>query len=324
MGFLGCAKMPTYTQFPSTQLKVGLGPEDIVMDSLVDAQHPRLLVSCAARRKTDTPEGNIWSLDLETDQAQVLPRKGEPEGLGIFHPHGIDIVKRNDGKVILYVINHQDSLKRQLIMSYEVFSDHLQFIQANEHILLSSPNDVCFDPQGGFYWSNDASSRKNAFIEPILGIKGGYVGHLSDNRTWSKSKSKFAYTNGIGVLNGDLYISTVIQSKVFRFKQQDISAKPELICKLVGGDNISFTQDGKLLVTAHLRQIKFLRHMKNPAVKSPSVVYLVDPLTKEKKVIFADDGNQISTASTAIWYKDHLYISQIFDGFILKVKTGIR
>jgi len=147
------------------------------------------------------------------------------------------------------------------------------------------------------------------------------VGHAHETG-YAKSKNKFAYTNGIGVYNHDLYISTVIQSKVFRFKNQDIQAKPEQIVKLVGGDNITFLPDGRLLVTAHLRQIKFLKHMKNSEIKSPSVVYLVDPIAKTKKVIYANDGRTISAASTAIWFNGYLYISQVFDGFIIKAKTG--
>jgi len=318
--FTGCAKLPTNTEYPTEKIATGPGSEDMVLDTLTDKSNPRMLVSCSARRKNEPYHGEIWAVDLKTDQAHILPRQGEPSGIS-FHPHGIDLVKRSDGSVRLYVINHQDSLERQMIMEYIVMPDHILFEALHENELLTSPNDVCYDPNGGFYWSNDASNRKNAFIEPIFGIKGGYVGH-SDKTGYAKSKNKFAYTNGIGVYNHDIYISTVIQSKVFRFKNQDIQAKPEQIVKLVGGDNITFLPDGKLLVTAHLRQIKFLKHMKNSEVKSPSVVYLVDPTNKSKKVIYADDGHIISAASTAIWFNGYLYVSQVFDGFIIKAKTG--
>ena len=316
----GCAKLPTYTDYPTKKIMTGPGTEDMVLDTLTDKSNPRMLVSCSSRRKNESHHGEIWAVDLKTDQAHIFPRQGEPTGIG-FHPHGIDLVKRPDGSIHLYVINHQDSLKRQIIVEYIVMRDHLQFKSLHENKLLTSPNDVCFDPNGGFYWSNDASNRKNAFIEPVFGIKGGYVGHANEG-AYTKSKNRFAYTNGIGVHNHDLYISTVIQSKVFRFKNQDIQTKPEQIVKLIGGDNITFLPDGRLLVTAHLRQIKFLKHMKNSAVKSPSVVYLVDPTAKTKKVAYADDGHTISAASTAIWFNGYLYVSQVFDGFIIKAKTG--
>lgn len=318
----GCSKLPTYTSYPTQKISTGSGPEDMVLDTFTNRMQPRLLVSCNARRKTEAPHGEIWAVDLQSEQSAIFPRKGEPQNLA-FNPHGIDIVKRGDGSIHLYVVNHLDSANRQLVMEYLVKENHLQYVAHFEHTILTSPNDVCFDPRGGFYWSNDASSRKNTFIEPVFRIKGGFVGHQSSSAQWSKSRNKFAYTNGIGVWNNDLYISTIIQSKVFRFRNQDISSKPELICKLKGGDNISFLPDGNLLVTAHLKQIKFLRHRNDMQIKSPSVVYLVNPNTGEKKSVYSDSGQTISAASTAIWYDGHLYVCQVFDGFIIKAKTGI-
>lgn len=315
-----CAKLPTHTQYPTEKIVTGPGTEDMVLDTLTDKSHPRLLVSCNARRKAETPHGEIWAVNLQTDQTTIFPRKGEPQGLG-FNPHGIDIVSRN-GIVYLYVINHQHLLNRHIIMEYQVLADHLEFLAMYENPILTSPNDVCAIPNGKFYWTNDAHSTKTGAIEALLKIKGGYVGNHSADGLWTKSKKNFSYTNGIGVWDNDLYISTARQSKVFRFKNQDINDKPELICKLVGGDNISFLSNGNLLITAHLRQIKFLKHRSNPQIKSPSIVYLVNPNTKEKKVVYADNGNTISAASTAIWYDGYLYVCQVFDGFIIKAKTG--
>ena len=320
--WVGCVKMPAYTTYPTQKITTGNGPEDMVMDSLTDRTSPRLLVSCSARRKTEQSHHEIWTVDLKTDQAQLLPRKGEPEGIG-FKPHGIDIVKRQNGKVTLYVVNHRDDLKRQMILEYEVHKTHLQFVAVHENAaVLTTPNDVCFDPDGGFYWSNDASTRKRTFIEPVFGIKGGFVGHYTQNGNWEKSTYKFGYPNGIIATQTDLYISTVIQDQVLHFKNRDLNSKPEVIAKVPGGDNISFTPDGNLLVTAHLRQIKFLRHFNNSTIKSPSVVYLINPTTKASKVVYANDGTTISAASTAIWYNGYLYICQVFDGFIIKAKTG--
>lgn len=318
----GCAKLPTYSTYPTQPIHTGPGPEDMVLDTFTRREAPRMLISCSARRKNEPAHGEIWLLDIKTDKARIFPRTGEPEGLG-FRPHGLDLVRRPDGSIHLYVINHQDKAERQLIMEYLVKDEHLQFVAAHENAgTLTSPNDVCADPRGGFYWSNDASSRKNAFIEPVFGIRGGYVGHLTNLGHWEKSTNKFAYPNGIAVHNNDLYISTVIQSRIFRFKNQDLTGKPEPICKVVGGDNISFLPDGRMLVTAHLRQIKFLTHMKKSTNKSPSVLYLVNPQTGEKKVVYANDGQAISTASTGIWFEGHLYVCQVFDGFVLKLKTG--
>jgi len=63
-----------------------------------------------------------------------------------------------------------------------------------------------------------------------------------------------------------------------------------------------------------------LRHKNNPEVLSPSVIYEVDTLTGEKSVLFSDDGSLISAASTGLRYGKYLYISQVFDNFVLKVE----
>jgi len=318
-----CAKLPAYTDYPTQKIVTGAGPEDMALDTFTNRQHPRMLVSCSARRKTETPANEIWAVDLKTDRAAVIKRVGEPQGTR-FKPHGIDIVRRPDGKTYLYVINHQDNGNEtpQHIMQYEVLPDELRYVTHYAGPALTSPNDVCFAPQGGFYWSNDASNRKRAFVEPVFRIKGGYVGYAGDTGN-GRSHTRFAYTNGVGVLNGDLYVSTVIQGWLFRINGSDLAAKPEKIAKIPGGDNLTFLPDGRILVTAHLRQIKFLRHLKNPEVKSPSVVYLVDPKTKTSQVLYANDGSTVSTASTAIYYDGHLYICQVFDGFIVKVKCAL-
>lgn len=314
-----CAKLPTNSNYPSTNITVGYGPEDMVLDTLTANALPRMLVSCSARRPHEKPHGEIWAIDLQNDKTSILPRKNEPAGMG-FNPHGIDIVKRTDGKTYLYVVNHQDSIEKQSILTYVVTKDALLYENSYENPLLSSPNDVCFAPSGGFYWSNDLSSRKASLFEPLFRIKGGYIGHSDQKDIWKKSKNKFAYTNGLAVINNDLYISTVIQSKIFRFPNQDLTQKPETIGKVPGGDNITLLPDGNFLVTAHLRQIKFLKHRKDSQQKSPSVVYRVNPSNKEIRVVYADDGHKISAASTAIWYNGHLYICQVFDNFILKTE----
>ena len=98
-----------------------------------------------------------------------------------------------------------------------------------------------------------------------------------------------------------------------------IPAKKEMISEIIGGDNITKYKN-KFIVAAHLNTFAFLRHQKKSTNHSPSVIYQFDPKSGEKEVLFSDDGKLISAASTAIRYDDYLYISQIFDNFILKVK----
>jgi hypothetical protein len=80
------------------------------------------------------------------------------------------------------------------------------------------------------------------------------------------------------------------------------------------------TPDGKFLIASHQKFGKFMKHAKYPSKFSPSLVYMVDPQTGEKDVVFADDGRVISAVSTAVLYNGTLYLGQVFDGFVLVIK----
>ena len=88
--------------------------------------------------------------------------------------------------------------------------------------------------------------------------------------------------------------------------------------KLKGLDNISFINDNEVLVTAHLKQIAVLKHYKDPKNISPTVIYRVNINTGDYKAVYADKGSDISGGSTALYYNGKIYISQIFEPFLLK------
>ena len=129
-----------------------------------------------------------------------------------------------------------------------------------------------------------------------------------------------SYANGIYYDKPNLYVSTVLQNTIFKFTLNELQSidKKEL-SSIKGGDNIRLYKN-KFIVAAHLNSIAFLRHKSNKENHSPSVIYEFDPISGEKNVLFSDDGNVISAASTAIRYGDYLYVSQVFDNFVLKVK----
>ncbi len=314
-----CAKLPESTTLSYQKIEVGPGPEDLVLDTLVSTS-PRLLISCASRRKNDNPHGEIWSYKLTEGTVDIMPRFNEPEGL-IFRPHGIDIGRSPQGTPILLVISHMDDINRQAVLEYEVLENGLKFRKEYSHAYLTSPNDVCLNPNGGFFWSNDASSRKWSGIEPSLGIKRGYFGALTPDQTWIKSKLRFRYPNGLLIMKGHLYTSTVMQPHIWKFEFADITNKPTKSGRVRGADNLTRSESGHILTASHLRPLKFIQHMNNPKKPSPSVVFEVTPDGAETKVIYSDRGGQINTASTALSYGNYLFLAQVFDGFILKIKV---
>jgi len=56
-----------------------------------------------------------------------------------------------------------------------------------------------------------------------------------------------------------------------------------------------------------------------PNELSPCKTFLINKTTGAANIIFSDDGSLISGSSTAIVSGKDLYLSQVFDGFVLKI-----
>lgn len=335
--FTSCVKLPVaevhYTEFK--KIAVGSGPEDMALDTL-SSKIPRLLVSCSERRERNPDFGEIFSVDISTGHSQLLPRKNNPENL-VFRPHGIDMVKNIKGEILLYCISHNEKKKEHSIIIYRVFPDRLEFREKLDSPLLVSPNDVAATPAGEIFVTND-SGKRGSIMEHLLKLKRANVvmyvennyfknpgtGEWEKNPVWQVAAGKLSYANGVAAGSyRQIYVSTVRGNELISYKLNEkgnnFGAK-KIIAKLKGLDNISLVNENEALVPAHLNQYAFLKHYKNAENLSPSVVYKVNLQTGEMKVVYSNDGSQISGASTAILFNGKLYISQVFEPFLLECR----
>lgn len=315
-----CVKLPVaevnYSE--CKKIQVGSGPEDMVLDTL-SSKNPRILVSCSERRIKNSGFGEIFSLDISTGNSQILPRKNNPDSL-VFRPHGIDLVKNIKGKILLYCISHNEKMNEHSIIIYKVFPDRLEFQQKLDNPLLVSPNDVAAAPSGEIFVTND-SGKRGSMKEALFKLKRGTVVMFNpENYEWKIFAKKLLYANGIAITGkNEIVVSTVRQNALFLFHKEN-PEKRKIIAPLFGLDNISFANENEILVTSHPSLYKFLKHYKDSGKKSPTIVYKVNLYTGEIKTVYSNDGSQISAASTAIWYNGKLYISQVFEPFILECR----
>lgn len=318
-----CASIPTNTHTDFQRIATGMGPEDILLDT-ISCSKARLLISCNDHRlKGEAPNGGIYAIDLEADSAfsYKLNRKGEPEGHD-FHPHGFDLIRQN-GKVYLYIVSHDDKKDKHYVYKYEVSEKELLFVTAYENPLMNSPNTVVALSGGGFYTSIDQGKRGD-IMALLFRAKTGSIVYCDEQGGWAHVAKKLAYPNGLYISPQEryLYASTTRQDQVFKYviKPDGNLVNQDKVTALKGGDNIRLGLGKEILITAHLQALKFVGHAKKPEKLSPSVVYGVNMDTGEKRVIYANKGEQISAASTAVVYKNHIYISQVFQPFVLKTK----
>lgn len=321
--FAACSsKLPVAKQRNSVRINVGPGPEDIVLDTF-STSFPRLLASCSQRRKGEPKYGEICEVNLNNDSFKILKRLNEPQGM-IFRPHGFDLVKNLKGQVLLYCISHNEEKKEHSIIIYTVFADHLEFKEKLDSPLLVSPNDVTANCDGEIFVTNDARKR-GSVMESLLKLKSSNVVHyLPSNQKWNVAAKGFSYANGIAINHCPsdyVLLSTIRSNKLYMLKNSGDNKDlyiSKTIAKLKGLDNITFINDKEILVTAHLKQIAFLKHYKDPKNLSPTVVYRVNINTGEYKAIYSNDGSGISAGSTALYFNKKLYISQVFEPFLLK------
>jgi hypothetical protein len=346
-----CATMPKNTEATSRQIVCGPGPEDIELDS--SAGKPRMIISCAQRRESSKKVtydafGEIMEYGFDGKPATIMPRIGGPTG-AMFNPHGFSIA-RVGGRNLLYVISHakpSPKIKENHIEVYEIQGSNLLYVKTISGPELVSPNDCFATTDGDVFFTND-SGKGNYLWEKMWRLKKSTVYCVKADGTKHLVGSKMAYANGIYVIDTgiigdwilktptgqdtvhykylDMYVSTVQQKALFKkstvVEMGDLDKlynnKPNNILPVFGQDNI-MRCGNNLVVACHPKPIKFLKHALNPKKLSPTHFYTVDITTGQYQCIFVDDGSRVSTGSTAILYKGKLYVSQVFQPYVLEV-----
>lgn len=289
-----------------TQIEVGHGPEDIVLDTI---GNERLLISCAQRRNGNEEYNGIWEYDFANKRSRQLTlilKEGR-----FISPHGISLANR-DSQNYLFVINHSDN-KSSEIIRFRVTRDTLYEDFSFKHHLIKHPNDLYAVGKDEFYYSNDMK---------ILGSLGKYKD--SSYSLISKGRS---FANGVHVIEGVVFLSTTLGNKIFKLKPAAEGRKysKEKLYKVQGGDNFTLTERNTLLITSHPKIIKFLKHAKSEENKSPSMVYELSLDGESSTIIYHDrTGVEISAASTALEYNGYLYLAQVFEPYLLSISLEVQ
>ncbi len=285
----------------STQCLVipcGPGPEDFALDTL--SQPHRFIISSVDRRQGTS--GEILSMDVNTHEYTSLPRINEPDTL-LFNPHGMDLYDNANGESFLYVISHDKS--GELVHKYQLQGDTLFFLELVSHPLFESLNGIAADRAGGFFVSNDNVLNGNVLYCDITG-------------NCTPVKSGLSFANGLLLMEDKLYVATTLGSNVYEIDLND-GYRSQKVTQIKGGDNFS-AWGNKLILAAHPDWFRFFIHVLRAEWRSPSEVYLINPASNEKTLIFRDSGNNISASATAIIYNGYLYVSQVFEPYLLRVK----
>ena len=295
------------------------GPEDFALDSETGI----LYVSSHNRRNLEDI-GFIYTVNLN-DKTPSL-KKLELEYPKNFHPHGLHFTKTSDGKK-LYVISH--TKRKEDPHTLEIFHIRKEIVQLEKTIYdpsFSHPNDLYVFEDGRILVSNDmvASSKFTEFLLLFFRIKTGNLAYF-DKNNWLVLQPRLVFSNGIHVKKEDgkemIYLADTVDESILKLELNTKNAMPSvsLVKKIpldTGPDNFTEDENGTLIFASHKSGIRFLRHASDSKNLSPSQVFILknNGTTKE---VYANLGEEISGSSTALIYKNKLYISQVFEPFLL-------
>lgn len=297
------------------------GPEDMAID-----RETGVLYISSHERRDKNKTGFIYSLDLKKEAK--VPVKIETNYPEKFAPHGIFFANISGVKK-LYVISHPGLIggNGHTIEIFKIEKDKLIFEATFKNELLLSPNDLFVTQDGKIFVSNDvpAGVGFGQIIHVVLRLNSSPISYYN-GKDWSLLNEKTAFGNGILIKkeNGKeyLYRSSHVYESVLKYELSYLAnTEPQL--KLVkkielgaGADNLEEEENGNILVAGHKSNMRFMAHAGNKEKTSPTQIFRIfaDGTTKE---IYANDGEEISGASTGLSYKNKLYISQVFDPFIL-------
>lgn len=321
-----CGEYPTQSNITTQKIAVGGGPEDMAVDYSQGV--PRLIVSCEERRPENQKKGGFYGIDLSTHTSYQFQIK--PADFEIF-PHGIDIVTMDSTTYLYAISHHQDGDNwRHPVYRFIIQGNTLVYNQTYEHTLMNVPNDLDVLADGSFYATNYVPSMNPTEMnKAIMGSKNGSIVYFDGKGNWEIAAKDLCIPNGIYMDEGNnhLYVANggcheVLQFEVTEGKINASSKQSTIVNgpKITLGDNLLKDQQGQLWAVAHPCPLDFAAHTESKEEQSPTQIFTIDPTTLQPKTVFQNDGGLISAASTAVNINNQLYVSQVYEPYVLVVK----
>jgi len=250
------------------------------------------------------PEGTAWG-----DPACTHPDEAQ------FAPHGIDLDRRADGGLALYVVNHGG---RESIEMFDV-SDGNGVVTTRWRGCVVGPdganfNDVVGLADGGF-WTTQMFSEGGtwAMLKGIVfGSKSGWVYAWHPSGGWSKLPgTESAFPNGLEKAPDEsaVYVNSYFADTVTKF---DAATGENLgSADVESPDNVTWSSNGRLLVASHTDS--FTELMACGSLTEGSCGYAfevvsVDPETMQILPVLAHRGAPMGAATVAAERDGWLYL----------------
>jgi len=317
-------------------------PEDLAL--LADGR--TLIVSQFGAMDGSKP-GNLALLDLESEKTTIVfrgsPDVAAPAPAGgdslwgqadcpgpptpAFSPHGIHLAPLPDGSLRLLVVNHGG---REAIEFFAVAHKDGATRIAWRGCAVPPPgtymNDVVNLPDGGLLATHmmDKESETLGIIRASLGFDTGFVYEWQPVSGFRKVPGTDApFPNGIELSadGREIYLNAYSGGEVRRIDREtgEILAR----ASIPSPDNLSWAQDGRLLVASHrggIRDQMACMGIEEGACPMAFAIVALDPITLEGGPIFENAGPPMGAGTVALDVGDELVIGSFASDRVIRVK----
>lgn len=285
-----------------------IGPEDIALGTNM------LYISSNDNRKLgknlDYQNGNIFVLNPGFDSLKVMEHDYE----GSFHPHGIDYYSSPEGE-FLFVVNHKKNFDTVII--FKIIGNNLELYKEIKDPLITNGNDIAAIRLNKFYLTRD-HLLQNHFLRILEDASRIGLGKLLfyDNGSVSVIADGLRFANGLAFDKeiNRLYMAEMLAKKIHQYDITNLK-NPKLLTKwdVPGAPDNMFVNADALYVASHNKIFDLVLHQSSRKRKSPSSIYEFNKSTGSNKLLYSNDGTEISASSIAIPISGKMYLGTIFD-----------
>jgi arylesterase/paraoxonase len=295
-----------------------VGPEDLTI-------HPKTgvaYISSTDRRALQSGQpkpGAIWAYRWSDPAA--TPVNLTPDAGIDFQPHGISLWVGEDGRDLLFVVNHPAAASgkpRNTIEVFEVKAESLEHLRSlSDPNLLITPNDIVAVSPEHFYVTNTHAHPPGILqtLETYLRLQDARIVYF-DGGKFRVALEGLLFPNGINTTSDGkrLWVASTTGGVVQEYERDPATEHLRLLRQIPahsGLDNIEVDAAGDLWIGAHPKLLAVSRLLADPSTRSPSQVLHVETRTGAVEEIYLNDGTPISGSSVAARRDARLLIGQI-------------
>ncbi len=287
-------------------------------------------------------EGGLVVFALDSEERRTVYRGGEATAVAeagwgdptcrtgptrAFNSHGIDLVRRDDGRLLLLVVQHGS---REAVEFFEVQGRGIDWRISWRGCVLApddaSLNEVAGLPNGGFYTTKmDSLSGALEFEGGMPSEPTGHAFAWSPNRGYRKIEGTDAVMpNGI-VTSADGRLIYMNASGENSIRKVEVASGRELgRAPVMTPDNVTWSPDGRLLVASLSLQdpadFVACEALKQGSCPIPFKIVAVDPETMTTLgPVYESNGVPMGAGTVGLQVGQELFVGSFKGDRILRV-----